>query len=318
VTTKEENLRQKQGKELRANSPQSPDDLEGNDCNKRSKGYHYYVANATETCNPENGPRLINKMQIAPNNVDDSQLLTKLVPNLKEHANPDTTFTNDDFGSPRGNSTFQKQGVDHVQNAICGCNKHLNKLHLTDFIIGFDADGKTLQTTCSQRQAVSVRYSCKEKAFVTDLSVGKSTAYPLTKRWLARPDKCDPQHRLHITEIETFTVARRQHSQVQQQERRNLLAAVELVVSSYKYLFRSGKPTVKGQFRMTCLLIGSATVANIQRIHHYLEINKEDKNQPEITKREQNKSLQVVRDSFLSLIGADFRHQISPDWISGA
>jgi phosphoenolpyruvate synthase/pyruvate phosphate dikinase len=62
---------------LSATSLQSPDDLEATYREKRGKGYQGYVANLSETCNPQNPLQLITKVQTAPNATDDSQLLAE-------------------------------------------------------------------------------------------------------------------------------------------------------------------------------------------------------------------------------------------------
>jgi hypothetical protein len=67
---------------LSATSLQSPDDLEATYREKRGKGYQGYVANLTETCDPENELQLITKVQTTSNNTDDSQLLAEARPNL--------------------------------------------------------------------------------------------------------------------------------------------------------------------------------------------------------------------------------------------
>ena len=78
---------------LSATCLQSPDDLEATYREKRGKSYQGYVANVTETCDPENPLQLITKVQTAPNNMDDSQLLAEALPNLKERTGLETIYT---------------------------------------------------------------------------------------------------------------------------------------------------------------------------------------------------------------------------------
>jgi len=61
----------------------SVDDREATYCTKGKAHYKGYVANVTETCDPENAVQLITKVQVAPNKVADSQLLAEALPNLK-------------------------------------------------------------------------------------------------------------------------------------------------------------------------------------------------------------------------------------------
>jgi hypothetical protein len=73
-----ETVQSKPNDQLNANSLQSPDDLEATYRNKRGQGYRGYTANITETCDPKNDLQLITKVQVALNNVDDTQLLAKV------------------------------------------------------------------------------------------------------------------------------------------------------------------------------------------------------------------------------------------------
>jgi len=51
------------------------------------------VANITETCVPENEMQLITKVQVAPNNGDDTQLLDGALPDLEERTDLETLST---------------------------------------------------------------------------------------------------------------------------------------------------------------------------------------------------------------------------------
>ena len=62
----------KENKELTSDCLQSVDDLDATYRTKGSGHYKGYVANLTETCDPENELQLITKVQVAPNNVDDA------------------------------------------------------------------------------------------------------------------------------------------------------------------------------------------------------------------------------------------------------
>jgi len=76
--------RPKQGQELRADSLQSPDDMEATYRKKRKEDYVGYVVNVTETCDPENELQLIVHMQTESNVTDDAAMLEEALPELKE------------------------------------------------------------------------------------------------------------------------------------------------------------------------------------------------------------------------------------------
>ena len=61
-----EQVREKSGEELSASSLQSPDDWEATYREKRGQGHRGYVANLTETCDPENEVQLVTQVQGGP------------------------------------------------------------------------------------------------------------------------------------------------------------------------------------------------------------------------------------------------------------
>src|SRR5271157_1853498 len=80
----EQVVKTKVAKELSASSLQSPDDLEATYREKSKKSYKGYVANLTETCDPDNDLQLITKVQVAPNHTEDAELLVEALPDLNE------------------------------------------------------------------------------------------------------------------------------------------------------------------------------------------------------------------------------------------
>ena len=64
---------------------------------------------------------------------------------------------------------------------------------------------------------------------------------------------------------------RRRRSLAHQKEGRNLRAAVEATVRQVKHPFPASKLPVRGRFRITSMMIGSALVSNVRRIQRYLE-----------------------------------------------
>ena len=55
------------------------------------------------------------------------------------------------------------------------------------------------------------------------------------------------------------------------QEGKNHRTAIEGTVREVKHPFPGGKLPVRGLFRVTCLMVGSAAMTNMRRIHHYWE-----------------------------------------------
>ena len=131
-------IQAKTNEELESGNLQSVDDLEATYRKKGQKKYKGYVANLTETCDPENELQLITKVQVAPNNVDDIHLLVDAVPDLKERTELDTLHTDGAFAGPTADPILQEHEVEQIQSGIRGRESNPRKLYLADFEIGQD------------------------------------------------------------------------------------------------------------------------------------------------------------------------------------
>jgi len=273
----EQSAKPKEGKELSAQSLQSPDDLEATYREKRGQGYQGYSANLTETCDPENSLQLITKTQTAPNCTDDSQLLAEVLPNLTERTDLQKLYADGGFGGCVADPVLQEQKVELVQTAIRGRQPNSDKLHLADFELKLDESGKPLQIICPQGQQVPVLATSQKKGFVAKLDPSICATCPFYEKGQcpAQPGKRDERHSLRFTQAEALASQRRRRSQEQRKAAHNLRSAVEATVRSVKHPFPAAKLPVRGLFRVACMVIGSAAVTNIRRIERYLKgVNK--------------------------------------------
>lgn len=222
----EEAVHSKTNDQLSASSLQSPDDLEATYRNKRGQGFQGYTANITETCDPENEVQLITKVQVAPNNVDDTQLLDEALPELKERTDLDKLYTDGGYGSPETDDALRESDVEQIQTAIRGRKPSAEKLHLSDFEIKQTDEGKPTQITCPQGQTETVRGSNKRKSFVAHFAHDTCQTCPFSEACPAKPGKRDSRHRLRFTQAQVNVAQRRRRSQIHQEEGRNLRAAV--------------------------------------------------------------------------------------------
>jgi len=150
-------------RDLSATSLQSPDDLEATYRKKQGKGYQGYVANLSETCDPQNPLQLITKVQTASNATDDSQLLAEALPNLKERTELDTIYTDGGHGGPDSDVVLQEQQVEHIQTAIRGRTLDPDKLYLADFAIKFNPDNQPVKVTCPNGQTEPAHPAARRK-----------------------------------------------------------------------------------------------------------------------------------------------------------
>ena len=259
----------KENSEITSGCLQSVDDLEATYRTKANAHYKGYVANITETCDPENELQLITNVQVAPNNVDDSHLLAEALPSLKERTEVDTLLTDGGYGGQASDTALQEQDVQLIQTAIRGRSPDPDKLHLSQFTIKFNPEGKPSKVTCPQGQTVPAQTSSHQKAFVAHFDNQICQTCPLADRCPASPGKRDGRHHLRFTQREARSAERRRQSQAHAQQSQNLRAAVEATVRSVKHPFPAGKLPVRGKFRMTCMIMASAAMTNVRRIQRF-------------------------------------------------
>jgi len=287
---------------LSATSLQSPDDLEATYREKRGKGYQGYVANVSETCDPQNPLQLITKVQTASNTTDDSQLLAEALPNLKVRTELETIYTDGGHGGPASDAVLQEQQVEHIQTAIRGRTPNPEKLHLAYFTIKLNQDGKPVQVTCPHGQTERAHPSSQKKTFVAHFVAEVCSKCPLVSKCPAQPGKRDPRRHVRFTQAEAHASERRRRSQEQQKEGRNLRAAVEATVRSVKHPFPAGKLPVRGKFRVACLLIGSAAVSNVRRIQRYLQAKAKDEMAQPAAPDAEKSTQEQAGDSFWAFV----------------
>lgn len=288
--------------ELTSSCMQSPDDLEATYREKRGVGYQGYVANLTETCDPENNLQLITKVQLAPNNTDDDQFLAEALPNLKERTELDEMNTDGGYGGSKTDPVLAKLNVELIQSAIRGRNPDPEKPHLADFDIQLGEDSKPRQVTCPGGQKVSVRPSSQQKSYVACFELPQCQECPLFKagKCLAQPGKqSDKRLRLRFTLADAQASQRRRRSKESKRKSGNLRAAVEATVRSVKLPFPEAQLPVRGQFRVTCMLIGSAAIANVRRIQRYLQARLQEEMKQNKVQDSQESAPDTLATSFL-------------------
>ena len=267
----EDSVYPKENRELASGSLQSVDDLEASYRTKGNAQYKGYVANVTETCDPDNDLQLITKVQVAPNNVDDSQLLAEALPNLQERTDLDTLITDGGFGGEASDTALDGQDVKLIQTAIRGPKPDSHSFHLADFEVLFDPQDTPTNITCPYGQMVPItpgRTTGLQARF--DPEICAACPFHLEGRCQAQPQKRDRRYLLAFTPKQVRAAQRRKDFLEHQDHGQNLRAAVESTVRSVKHPFRAGKLSVRGQFRVTCLMIASAIHVNVRRICRFL------------------------------------------------
>lgn len=276
----------KTNQEINASSLQSLDDLEATYREKNRVGYKGYVANVTETCDPENPLQLSTDVRVAANTTDDDALLVAALPELKQRTDLATLYTDGGYGGPQSDPVLRAQQVILIQTAIKGRKPDTGKLHLADFTIAQDAAGVPLAITCPEGQTVPVTPGTKPQRFAAQFTPATCETCPLyaAGRCPPQPDQRRRSLRLTFNQAEVEKSQRHRRSRAPHAADHNPRAAVESTVRSVKHPFPAGKLPVRGLFRMTCLIVASAAMTNVRRIQRYRL-----KTRPAAPERQQNR-----------------------------
>jgi hypothetical protein len=266
----EANVRPKEGKELSASSLQSPDDWEATYRQKRGENHKGYAVNVAETCNPDNELQLIVKVQTEPNNTDDAAMLDQSLPNLKERTGVEQMNTDGGYNSPDVDKTMRELGVEQVQSAIRGRKPSEERLGLADFVWELDADGKPQTVTCPNGQQAEVTAGRKEHRYRAAFDAAGCESCSFCDSCPTLPLKRTPEHVLRFSQQDVEVALRRQRTADARASGQNLRAAIEATVRSIKHPFGNGKVPVRGQPRVSVVMLGSAAMSNVRRIHRYL------------------------------------------------
>jgi hypothetical protein len=259
-------------KELSPKRLLSPDDFEATLRGRRNGIFQGYVANLTETCDPQNSFQLVTKVQVASNNVDDPQLLLEALPDLKERTELDTLYTDGGFGSYAVDQAMHENQVEHIPTGIRGRQPNPEKMGLMDFDLQFDPANQPILVQCPQGQVAEVQQGNQKRGFVARFDPATCSNCPLGQSGLcpAKPVRKNPIRHLYFTKQEAQVAKRRKRVQAVKQGKHNPRAGIEATCRAVKCRFPKGKFPVRGLFRMTCMLIGSAALNNVRQINRYL------------------------------------------------
>ncbi len=286
----EEEQRPKQGEELSADSLQSPDDMEASYRKKRDEDYVGYVANVTETCDPENDLQLIVHMQTESNVKDDAAMLEEALPELKERYDVEEMNTDGGYNSEGVDELMRDLKIVQNQTAIRGGAPCPDRVGLADFIIDTEEQGCPEQLTCPGGQSTMV----EPGRFILRFDAEQCAECPLRALCNVPPEEPSGKAVLYLDQRQVDVALKRQRLLTMQQSGENIRSAVEAIVRSVKHPFR-GKLPVRGKFRMASMLLASALMVNVRRIHAH-----------GMRKQVENQQLSSVFDSVVNSVGDFF------------
>ena len=285
---------------LRADSLQSPDDVEATYREKNGQGYRGYVVNLSETCDPDNDLQLITCVQVAPNTTDDEALLVEALPELQQRTQLDTLEIDGGYTGPGSTRVCTEQGVTLNPSAIRGRAPHTAHLGLDAFTWDTTPDDIP-QVTCPNGQTVEVTRARKpqrrQAAFDPDLCA----QCPLAANCPTVQLKRKPQRVLNVSQRQIEVAQLRQCCTRVRQADHHLRPAVESTVRSVKHPF-AGKLPVRGQIRVTMVILASAMMVNLRRIWRF-QSAKQAKQEGQTSGQEQDSFLSLLKNWIYWLIG---------------
>ena len=272
----EEKIVVKKGTELKGSNLQSPDDTSATYRKKNGEGAKGYVANITETCDPENDLQLITTTNLEPNTTDDQKLMADDLDNLEMRTGIEEIVTDAGYIGPTGSEAIEKHGIKHSVTALRGRRKDENKLGLDDFIIERNTEGQPINIECPNgisgeiKQGKPGRYSAGFDSTMCEACPFKDTCF-------AKKLKKKDLSIIRFTD-DTIRVALQRQQFAENTDNLNIRASVESTVRSVIHPFGGHlcKLPVRGKERITTMVILGAAMVNIRRITEYLSPNNEN------------------------------------------
>lgn len=261
-------VRAKEGDELSGNSLQSPDDWEATFRNKGGQGYRGYVANLTETCDPENTVQLITKVQVNSNFTDDETLVVEAVPDLKARTALAVLWTDGGYNGSAAAAVMRNNKIVHVPTNVRGCHPSSDRLGRESFSWEIDEKGEPVTVACPGGQQVEVRMGRKAGNHLADFDVMLCHACPLAEECPTEPKKLRPARVLYVKTSQVRVARLRQRATWARKPGNNLRAAIESTVRSVTHPFggQAGKLPVRGKCRVSQMVICSGLMVNLRRI----------------------------------------------------
>lgn len=263
----DETITLREPKEVAADSLQSPHDPEATYREKNGERYRGYVANISETCNPENPVQLITGVQTASNNTDDSQLLAQSLVEQAERGHTVTKMTADGgYTGPKAEDACAAHGTELHPSRLRGGKSQGEEWSWERYDWQLTDDGIPEQVGCPHGQVVILEPGRKEGRLLARFESDVCAACPFFQK------QCRVKPRRHSGPTLLVTTRSIQVAILRQRitkKNNGIRAGVEATVRSVKHPFRAGKLPVRGLIRSQMVVLGSALLVNVHRLTRY-------------------------------------------------
>ncbi len=289
----------KPGTALRPDNVQSPDDLDATYRTKGGVGYSGYVANVTETCDADNPFQLIVDVRTASNTTDDTELLCDALPTVLERTAVDTLHADSGFGGPTVDAALRPHAIAQIQTAFRGIASDPAHVTLADFELTPATADQPERFTCPHGQVADLEPGRKPERFVARFKCPPDC--PVLAQCPTQSRQRKARRTLHFDQAARDLAQRRRTARAARAEPGNPRAAVESTVAALKRPFNNDQLPVRGRFRVNHLIVGSALMVNLRRIHRYVS-EKIPKARPTISSTTNQAPAPTLANSFFAAI----------------
>ena len=261
--------------EVSAGSLQSPHDA---DATYRVKGRATYrggyVANVSETADPENPVQLITDVQVEPNRTDDATLLEQsLHDQAARGIEVDEVTTDGGYTGPQGEAACQKHDVTLRATRMRGGHSSSDRLGWEGYTWEASDDGTPVGITCPRDCKAALLPGPAEGRFIARFDAERCAACPFFGQVCRVRDLRRAGPTLYVNRRAIEVALRRQQLHP---EDTPIRAPVESTVRSLKRAFPGSKLPVRGLIRARMMLYPAALMVNLRRLHRYLTTKAEE------------------------------------------
>jgi len=253
--------------EIPGQSLQSPHDPEATYRKKGGEGYQGYVANLSETCDPNNPVQLLTSVQVAPNTTDDGQLLAD---SLAEQSGRGITVekmtVDGGYTGETGETACRDHQVQMLPTRIRGGRTAPNRWGWEEYTWLLDDNDLPWRVVCPQGQVATLETGRKGDWLLARFNRTACTnCLFYQQQCRVKPYKRKPPTLFVSPRWIQVALLRQGMSPANNA----LRAGVESTVRSFKHVFPAGKLPVRGAIRSLMVACCSALMVNCRRLHQY-------------------------------------------------
>ena len=246
---------------------QSPHDPEATYRKKGGKGYKGYVANLSETCDPDNPVQLLTSVQLAPNATDDGQLLAdSLAEQSGRGIRIDQITVDGGYTGETGETACRDHQVQMLPTRIRGRRTASDRWGWEEYTWLLDNDDLPQRVVCPQGQVAMLETGRKGDWLLARFDrTACADCLFFNQQCRVRPNKRKPPTLIVSPRWIQVALLRQSMSPANNA----LRAGVESTVRSFKHVFPAGKLPIRGVIRSTMVTCCSALMVNCRRVHQY-------------------------------------------------